>query len=65
MPWGTCSGGGLTTCESLPCLFGGVVQLKRALRHYQQIRDHAAARVAQLNARLARLDQPLEELAQL
>jgi len=51
--------------DALSGSWGEEHRLKAALRHYQEIRDHASIPVARLNARLARLDEPLHELAQL
>jgi flavin-dependent dehydrogenase len=51
--------------DALSGSWGEEHRLKVALRHYQEIRDYASMPVARLNARLARLDEPLDALAQL
>ena len=43
--------------------WGSDAGLRDALAHYHHMRDRTAGQVAQLNARLARLDAPLETMA--
>ena len=51
--------------DALLAGWGSDRELQRALANYQHTRDAASARVSQLNAELARLDAPLEVMAEL